>query len=166
MSEFASNFGMLDWVIVAAYLLGTVAIGLYANRYIQDMADYVVASRSLNSCVAVATMLGSEIGLVTVMYTAQKGFTGGFAAFHIGVIVGASLFVGRADGVHRRAAQADWCDDHSGILRTAIRTRSPHSRRHAAVGGRHSEHGRVSQSGRPIRHVADRHDRSRRWSIW
>ena len=30
-------------------------------------------------------MLGSKIGLVTVMYTAQKGFTGGLAAFHIGL---------------------------------------------------------------------------------
>lgn len=88
MNEFASNFATIDWIIVSVYLLGTVAIGLYANRYIKDMADYVVAGRSLNSCVAVATMLGSEIGLVTVMYTAQKGFTGGFAAFHIGVLSG------------------------------------------------------------------------------
>jgi len=28
-------------------------------------------------------MIGTELGLVTVMYSAQKGFTGGFAAFHI-----------------------------------------------------------------------------------
>jgi SSS family solute:Na+ symporter len=40
-------------------------------------------------------MLGSEIGLVTVMYTAQKGFNGGFSAFHIGVVAGAMcLLVG------------------------------------------------------------------------
>ena len=88
IAQFESNFGVLDWVIVSIYLAGTVAIGLYANRYIKDMADYVVAGRSLKSCVAIATMLGSEIGLVTVMYTSQKGFTGGFAAFHIGVISG------------------------------------------------------------------------------
>jgi SSS family solute:Na+ symporter len=92
---FTSNFGTIDWLIVGVYLLGTVAIGLYANRYIKNMADYVVAGRSLKSCVAVATMLGSEIGLVTVMYTAQKGFTGGFASFHIGVFSGiACLLIG------------------------------------------------------------------------
>jgi SSS family solute:Na+ symporter len=28
-------------------------------------------------------MIGTELGLVTVMYSSQKGFTGGFAAFHI-----------------------------------------------------------------------------------
>jgi len=85
---YVSNFSTLDWVIVAVYLAGTVAVGLYANRYIKDMADYIVAGRSLKSFISVATMLGSEIGLVTVMYTAQKGFTGGFAAFHIGLVAG------------------------------------------------------------------------------
>ena len=90
-----SNFGNLDWVIVAVYLAGTVVIGVVANRYVKNMADYIVAGRSLRSFISVATMLGSEIGLVTVMYTAQKGFTSGLSAFHIGVVAGLScLFVG------------------------------------------------------------------------
>ncbi len=87
-----SSFTTLDWTIVAVYLSATVIIGLFANRYIKDMADYIVAGRSLNSFISVATMLGSEIGLVTVMYTAQKGFTGGFAAFHIGLAAGVGCF--------------------------------------------------------------------------
>ncbi|MCA9266104.1 MAG: sodium:solute symporter family protein [Planctomycetales bacterium] len=90
-----SNFQALDWAIVGVYLLGTVIIGLYANRYIRDMADYIVAGRSLKSYISIATMLGSEIGLVTVMYTAQKGFSAGFSAFHIGLAGGLTcLFVG------------------------------------------------------------------------
>ena len=67
---------------------GTLAIGLYVNRYIANMADYVVAGRALKSCLGIATMVGSELGLVTVMYAAQKGFTGGFAAFLIGLVAG------------------------------------------------------------------------------
>jgi len=82
----ASNFTALDWGIVAVYLAGSVMIGFYANRYVANMADYVVAGRALKSCLGIATMIGSELGLVTVMYSAQKGFTGGFAAFHIGVV--------------------------------------------------------------------------------
>ena len=90
-----SNFGTIDWIIVALYMLATVVIGLYVNRYIRDMSDYIVAGRSLKSYLAVATMVGSELGLVTVMYSAQKGFTGGFAAFHIGLIAGiVTLIVG------------------------------------------------------------------------
>ena len=83
-----TNFTHWDWVIVVVYLSGSVAIGLFANRYIRNMADYIVAGRSLRSFISIATMLGSEVGLVTVMYTSQKGFTGGFSAFHIGLCAG------------------------------------------------------------------------------
>ncbi len=90
-----SNFTGFDWGIVAIYLLATVAIGVYVNRYVGNMGDYVVAGRSLNSYIAIATMVGSELGLVTVMYAAQKGFTGGFAAFHIGLVAGVvTLIIG------------------------------------------------------------------------
>jgi SSS family solute:Na+ symporter len=90
-----SNFAALDWAIVAAYLVGTVAIGFCVNRFVTNMADYVVAGRALRSSLAIATMVGSELGLVTVMYSAQKGFTGGFAAFHIGLVAGVvTLIVG------------------------------------------------------------------------
>ena len=64
--DFGTNFSNLDWVIVVAYLLGSVAIGIYANRYVRNMADYIVAGRSLKTFLSIATMLGSEIGLVTV----------------------------------------------------------------------------------------------------
>ena len=95
LRDIISNFGAFDWTIVALYLAGTVAIGLYANRYIRNMSDYIVAGRSLKPHLAIATMIGSELGLVTVMYSAQKGFTGGFAAFHIGLIAGVvTLIIG------------------------------------------------------------------------
>jgi len=41
----------------------------------------------------VATLTGTELGLITVMYSAQKGFTGGFAAFHIALIAGVATFM-------------------------------------------------------------------------
>ena len=95
LQQLESNFTPFDWVIVAVYLAGTVAIGLYVNRYIRTMADYVVAGRSLKSFLGIATMVGTELGLVTVMFMAQKGFTGGFAAFHIGLVAGVvALIVG------------------------------------------------------------------------
>jgi len=90
-----TNFTPLDWVIVGAYLMGTVAIGLWVNRYIKGMGDFLVAGRSLRTRLGIATMIGSELGLVTAMFAAQKGFTNGFAAFHIGLMAGiATLVVG------------------------------------------------------------------------
>ena len=90
-----TNFSTLDWVIVAVYLIATVAIGLYANRYIANMTDYIVAGRSLRSYLGVATMIGTELGLVTVMYASQAGFLKGFAAFHVALVAGVvTLLVG------------------------------------------------------------------------
>lgn len=80
-----SNFTGWDWVIVVAYLVGTVIIGLYVRRYIRNMADFIVAGRALKTRLALATMIGTELGLVTIMYSAQKGFLGGFAVFHMAV---------------------------------------------------------------------------------
>ena len=80
-----TNFTALDWGIVAVYLLISVVIGLMVKRYVSNMSDYVTAGRSLGTCLGIATMTGTELGLITVMYSAQKGFKGGFAAFHIAV---------------------------------------------------------------------------------
>ena len=86
---------LVDWGIVAIYLIIAVAIGIIANRYVVNMVDFVVAGRVMRPALAVATLTGTELGLVTVMYCAQKGFTGGFAAFHIGVATGVvTFFVG------------------------------------------------------------------------
>lgn len=89
----SSNFSSLDWVIVGVYLAGSAAIGLYVNRFIKNMSHYVVAGRALKSRLAIASMIGTELGLVTVMYSAQKGFTGGFAAFHIGLVAGITALI-------------------------------------------------------------------------
>jgi len=78
-----TNFGPIDWCIVVGYLIAVVAFGVYMRRYITNVTDFMVAGRGLKTFLAIATMIGTELGLVTVMYSAQKGFTGGFAAFHI-----------------------------------------------------------------------------------
>ena len=71
MNLIPSNFGLLAWLIVFVYMTITLSIGLYVNKYIKDMEDYLVAGRALKTRIAVATMSGSELGLVTVMYSAQ-----------------------------------------------------------------------------------------------
>jgi len=95
-----TNFSILDWCIVIVYLLAVVGVGVYIRRYVVNVADFIVAGRSLKPCLAIATMIGTELGLVTVMYSSQKGFTGGFAAFHIAfaaaivtLLVGLSGFI-------------------------------------------------------------------------
>lgn len=88
-----TNFGALDWGILVVYMVGTMVFGLMARRYISDMDDYVVAGRGIRTALGVATLTGTELGLVTVMYASQKGFNGGFAAFHIGLAAGIVAFL-------------------------------------------------------------------------
>lgn len=87
-----TNFSPLDWGIVALYLIVSVAIGVLANKYVGSLSDYIVAGRGMRTALGIATLTGTEMGLVTVMYSAQKGFTGGFAAFHIGLMSGVVAF--------------------------------------------------------------------------
>ncbi|MFC1677007.1 sodium:solute symporter [Planctomycetota bacterium] len=90
-----TNFGIVDWCIVIAYLGLIVSVGIYIRRYIKNATDFMVAGRGLKSLLAIATMIGTELGLVTVVYAAQKGFTGGFAAFHIAIVAAiGALFIG------------------------------------------------------------------------
>ncbi|MCP4613505.1 MAG: sodium:solute symporter family protein [Planctomycetes bacterium] len=78
-----TNFSSLDWCIVVGYLIAIVALGVYIRRYITNVTDFIVAGRGLKTFLAIATMIGTELGLITVMYSSQKGFSNGFAAFHI-----------------------------------------------------------------------------------
>ena len=90
-----SNFQFIDWVIVGCYLSISLAIGILVTRYVTSMTAYIGAGRSVGPWLGVATMTGTEMGLITVMYMAQSGFRGGFAAFHMAVIAGVgTLLVG------------------------------------------------------------------------
>ena len=94
-----TNFSALDWGIVVLYLTMSVSIGILANKYVGSLSDYIVAGRGMRTALGIATLTGTEMGLVTVMYSAQKGFTGGFAAFHIGVMAGMLAFIVGATGL-------------------------------------------------------------------
>lgn len=90
-----TNFSALDWVIVIAYPCFTLLIGLYVRRFVTNMNSFVAAGQGLGLWLGIATMTGTELGLITVMYSAEKGFKGGFAAFHIALAAGFStLLVG------------------------------------------------------------------------
>ncbi len=95
-----TNFGVIDWLIVVVYLLGSLVVGIYAHRYVGRLQDYLVAGRTVKLNLGVATLIASELGLVTLMYMAQQGFKSGPAAIHIAVayflgvlVIGLSGFV-------------------------------------------------------------------------
>jgi len=71
---------------VLFYICIPVAIGIAVRKYIRRLSDFILAGRSLRLFLAVATLTGTELGLVTVMYNSELGFKHGPSSFHIGII--------------------------------------------------------------------------------
>ncbi len=83
---FQTNFGTLDWIIVIVYITFIFGIGVILKKYIKGIGEFIVAGRNIRLYLAIATLTGTELGLVTVMYNTELGFRSGFSAFHIGLI--------------------------------------------------------------------------------
>ena len=75
----------IDTIIITLYLILILNVGLYTRRYITNFSEFMVAGRKVGLSLSVVTMLGTELGLITVMYNAQSGINGLFSSFHIGL---------------------------------------------------------------------------------
>src|SRR6266705_3486771 len=87
------HLALIVWVIIAAYLGGCMAAGIYMRRFVHGVEDFAVAGRALDLNLGIASLAATELGLVTVMYTAQLGFTNGFAGATIGVLMAVAMYL-------------------------------------------------------------------------
>ena len=84
-----------DYCIVLIYIGSVFYLGLKYRDRSSDFSNFMIAGRKVGLSLGVATMLGTELGLITVMYNAQTGFNDFFAAFHIGLFaLVVTLFIG------------------------------------------------------------------------
>lgn len=86
------NLGWIDWTIIAVYMVGTVVAGLSVRRYVGKVEHFIVAGRHMDIYLGVASLAATEFGLVTVMYTAQLGYTSGFAGSMPGILMAVAMF--------------------------------------------------------------------------
>ena len=71
---------VIDLVIVAAYLVAMVYIGVSSIKRIKNSGDYYVAGRSFGPLVLMATVCATIIGGSGLMGRAGKAYSGGFMA--------------------------------------------------------------------------------------
>jgi len=83
----------VDWVIIVVYLIGCIVAGVWMRRYVRGVEDFAVAGREMDVNLGVASLAATEMGLVTVMYTAQLGFTNGPAGAIVGVLMAAGMIL-------------------------------------------------------------------------
>ena len=81
------HLSWFDYAIVILYVGATVFAGMRARAKIKNISDFLVAGRGLKTHMAVATMVSTGLGLVTVMYMAEEGFKYGFVPFVFGIIL-------------------------------------------------------------------------------
>jgi SSS family solute:Na+ symporter len=93
MSLYDTNFTGWDWGIVGVYLAASIVIGLWANRYVGNLSNYLLAGRTLRIRLALATMTGTELGLVTVMYSAELGYLQQYASLYLALYEAAFLLI-------------------------------------------------------------------------
>lgn len=87
------NFGTLDWIILILYLTFSVFIGVRAKKYVENMEGYFVAGRRVKVALGSATLIATEIGVVTFMYFGELGYVTGFSCFFLGIIGFLGYFV-------------------------------------------------------------------------
>jgi SSS family solute:Na+ symporter len=88
-----SHFTWIDGSIVGMYLLATMVAGIMVRRYVTRVDDFLVAGREMNVYLGIASLAATEFGIVTCMYTAQAGYTRGFAGSIPGICNAVAMFV-------------------------------------------------------------------------
>lgn len=90
----------IDISIIVIYLLLIFSVGILMRKRVNNFSSFMVAGQNLGLSLGVTSMLGTELGLITVMNFSELGVRQYFSAFHIGLfgfvvtlIVGLSGFV-------------------------------------------------------------------------
>lgn len=81
-------FSLVDWVIVILALVLITGAGYMVKKYVGNLSDYLVAERGMGMWVGTASLVSTEIGIITYVYFAQLGYAAGFSAFIIALIGG------------------------------------------------------------------------------
>jgi len=84
---------LLDGSIVGVYLLATMIAGLMVRKYVSRVDHFLVAGREMNVYLGIASLAATEFGIVTCMYTAQAGYTRGFAGAVPGLCNALAMFL-------------------------------------------------------------------------
>ncbi|WP_425234210.1 sodium:solute symporter family protein [Ulvibacterium sp.] len=89
-----TNFDFfIDGGIVVLYLVGTIAAGLWVRRYVRNVNDFLVAGRSVDLYLGIASLAATEFGIATCMANAELGFKYGFAGITPGIALAFAMFV-------------------------------------------------------------------------
>lgn len=84
---------LLDIIIIFAYLLGMLGIGIYFTKKVKTSGDFFVAGRTLGPVVLMATVCASIIGGSALIGRGGYAYTGGMVAIAIALPYMIGMFI-------------------------------------------------------------------------
>ena len=70
---------LFDWLIFGSMLLGLLVITWWCRRHMRSVADFLIVGRKMRKYLGLSTGTAEGIGLVSIAFIAEQGFTNGFA---------------------------------------------------------------------------------------
>lgn len=77
MAHLSEYFSLLDYVVFALYLLGTLAIGTLFIKGPRDLNEYFLAGRTMGSVVVAMTILASLFSGISFLAAPSEGYANG-----------------------------------------------------------------------------------------
>ncbi|WP_156285916.1 sodium:solute symporter family protein [Oceanivirga salmonicida] len=87
-----TNFSLLDGGMVGFYILLSLIIGLLIRKYVKNVDDFLVAGRSVDLYVGMASLAATEFGIITCMAASQLGYKYGFSGATVGILMALIMF--------------------------------------------------------------------------
>jgi Na+/proline symporter len=83
----SQGFATADWLVLAAYVVGIVAFGLWVGRGTRGIADFFLAGREMRWWAAGLSVMATQISAITFVGTTGQAYTNGmgFLAFYFGL---------------------------------------------------------------------------------
>ncbi|HXK08322.1 MAG TPA: sodium:solute symporter [Vicinamibacteria bacterium] len=87
LSPALSGLAQADWVVLAVYVCGIVAFGVWVGRRTRDVADFFLAGRRMPWWAAGLSVMATQLSAVTFVGTTGQAYTNGmgFIAFYFGL---------------------------------------------------------------------------------
>ena len=65
---------VLDWVVIAAYLAGTIGLGLWLSRKQENLEDYFLGGRAIPWWAALLSLVATTISAATFLGAPEQGY--------------------------------------------------------------------------------------------
>src|SRR5678809_747010 len=77
----------LNWIILAATLIGIIAYGLYKSRTTHNLDGYILANRSLPWGLVLLSIMGTQASAITFLSAPGQAYTDGmrFVQYYFGL---------------------------------------------------------------------------------